>query len=122
MTNCIFISHNGPKKYICKVCGFQTNYKNLIKNCRKPSITQQAKNLTKAAAKHISTGLKHCTKEQRDSRYEICKKCDRFHNGICNHDDCGCIIRSKGKFMDKLSWADSKCPEGYWGPISKKDT
>ena len=71
--------------------------------------------------------MQHCSEEEKQKRYEICKqnKCNLFvshgDGGICAHDDCGCFIRSNGKFMDKLSWADSKCPVGLWGFVDKKD-
>lgn len=109
--------------YKCKKCGFVSKV-NFKKNCgiTPPKLTKRIQNFTKASANHLMTGMKHCSDEQKKKRFEICKsnKCGLFlskgEGGICSHDNCGCFIRSNGKFLDKLSWADSKCPEGFWGP------
>lgn len=115
-------------KFKCEKCGFVVKSDKIHKNCRDiPSITKRAKNLSKAVVKHFSTGMQHCSDEEKQERFTICQsnKCGLFRpygnsgDGICAHDDCGCFIRSNGKFLDKLSWADSKCPAGMWGPIEK---
>ena len=131
---CQWIPHGN--KYKCKNCGFVVPHDGFNKNCsafkteipkEPPNIIQRAVNFTKAATNHVITGLKHCTEEEKQQRFNICKsnKCGLFREhgdgGICAHDDCGCYIRSSGKFMDKLSWADSKCPVGLWGPKSSEN-
>jgi hypothetical protein len=30
--------------------------------------------------------------------------------------ECGCNINNKKIFMNKLAWADQKCPLGKWNP------
>ena len=115
--------------FVCENCGRTTTIEGYRINCAKkpPNIVQRGVNFAKATAKHVATGFRHCTPEQKKERYDKCSKneCGLFlirgSGGICSHDDCGCYIRSQGQFFDKLSWADSKCPEGYWGPIDKKD-
>lgn len=107
----------------CKNCGRIQN-KAIRRNCpakkKPPNIAKKAKNFTKAAKKHIQTGMKYCTPEQKKERFNICQsnKCGLFRKkgdgGICAHDDCGCPIRSKSKFIDKLSWVSSKCPLNFW--------
>jgi hypothetical protein len=123
MIHCDFVVFE--RRFKCKNCGFisPTNAK---RNCKLeekdiPSFTKRVANFTKSLIKHNLTGRKHCSKQQRNERYEICKsnKCGLFKsddgiNGICAHDDCGCFIRNSGKFMDKLSWEDSKCPMKLW--------
>jgi len=119
--NCEWEKHG--EKFKCKNCGAIT-VKARRKNClakNPPSLLQRAKNFTKASINHIKNGAKQCSQEEKEYRFNICKsnKCGLFlihddNKGICAHDDCGCIIRSNGKFLDKLSWLDSKCPEGYW--------
>lgn len=119
-------------RWKCVRCGFIVNSDKIHKNCSSnknpPNIVQRAKNLGKAAAQHIITGMHHCTEEQKQERFEICSsnKCGLFRangdGGICAHDDCGCFIRSNGKFLDKLSWAESKCPVGLWSPISQNNS
>jgi len=123
-------------EYKCKNCGFTVPRNTIKKTCSNfrsgtpkdiPSISQRMINFGKAGFKHIMTGGKHCTPEQKRERYEICtsNKCGLFKaygtGGVCAHDDCGCFIRSNGKFLDKLSWADSKCPVDMWGPISTEN-
>lgn len=107
-------------KFKCKHCGFivPRNTINRICQFHVPSMAKRVTNLAQAVVKHVQTGLKHCTTEQRQKRLEICQsnQCGLFKDGICAHEDCGCYIRNKGKFFDKLSWADSKCPVGLWGP------
>lgn len=129
-------------KYKCKNCGFVVKRNTIKKNCsaykqhkvidetekQPPNIAKRAKNLGKATAKHVMTGMKYCTQEQKQKRFDICKsnKCGLFrgrgNGGICAHDDCGCPIRSQGKFIDKLSWRSSKCPKGLWGPENDDKT
>ena len=68
------------------------------------------------------------SEEQMKARYEQCEKneCGLFRvlgqGGVCAHDDCGCLLSTNRKFLSKLSWASSKCPEGYWGPTEEKDS
>ena len=122
-------------KFKCKYCGFVVPRDTIHKNCpikknkpkSPPSFSKRVANFGKAGAKHLLTGRQHCTPEQRRERFKICKsnKCGLFiphgPGGMCSHDDCGCFIRSNGKFLDKLSWADSKCPVDEWGPISTEN-
>lgn len=122
-------------KFVCKDCGFTTRFENMKVNCLQqtpekspPSLLKRAANLGKATARHFSTGMKHCSEEQMKARYEQCQKneCRLFRvlgqGGVCAHDDCGCLLSTNRKFLSKLSWASSKCPEGYWGPIEEKDS
>jgi len=135
--DCIFQEQNG--QFVCEVCGFTTPIPNLHINCSgkpqdkkeppvPPSLVQRSKNLAKAIGRHLHSGRKHCTEEQKAARFKQCSsnECGLFlakgKGGICAHEDCGCYIRSNGKFLDKLSWADSKCPEGYWGPENDEET
>lgn len=133
-------------KYKCKYCNFIVPRNTIKRNCSAknikkdkvklkpsniksekpiPSITKRITNFGKAVVKHIKTGRHHCTEEEKQERFSICQsnKCNLFrkygNGGICAHDDCGCFIRSNGKFLDKLSWADSKCPVGLWNSIEK---
>jgi hypothetical protein len=132
MTDCIFKQLDDI--FICANCGFKTKIKNLHINCTstsriqksEPNMLKKGINFGNAALKHVKSGMKHCTDEQKQDRFEICRsnECGLFkvhgEGGICSHDDCGCYIRSNGKFMDKLSWAESKCPAGQWGSIEQK--
>lgn len=128
--DCEWVSFENRWK--CKNCGFIVSSNLVHKNCAAkkdiPNIIKRAKNFGKAITHHISTGSKHCTDEQKQVRFDKCKsnECGLFRvygdGGICAHDDCGCFIRSSGQFLDKLSWADSKCPVGIWGPILENNS
>ena len=116
-------------KFKCKRCGTVVPRNTLKRTCPEPQpgIIRKAVNLTKAAVTHVAQGLKHCTEEQKQARYAQCTKneCGFYmgdvDGGVCTHHSCGCCIRHHGKFMDKLSWADSSCPLNYWGPIAEKE-
>ena len=118
-------------KFKCSECGFVSPRSTIKRNCstkpEPPSMVKRAVNFTKAVTQHVMTGRKHCSEEQKAERFNICKsnQCGLFlpngEGGICSHDKCGCYIRSNGQFMDKLSWAESKCPVDMWGPIIQKD-
>jgi len=126
---CVYKEKDGV--WTCKNCQHTTKIEGLKHNCGKipPTILRRSTNFTKAATKHLRTGMRHCTEEQRKTRFTQCSKneCGLFlqgktgEEGICSHVNCGCYIRSRGRFLDKISWADSECPEGYWGPIPEKD-
>ena len=32
---------------------------------------------------------------------------------------CGCNLSNKVQFMNKLAWADQKCPKDYWSSIER---
>lgn len=117
-------------KWKCQNCGFIVPDSTFKKNCiikqDIPNIIQRGKNLGKAMVKHVREGMKNCSDNQKQVRFEICEsnKCGLFRGrgegGICAHEDCGCYLRSNGRFMDKLSWAESKCPIGLWLPVESK--
>jgi hypothetical protein len=116
----------------CKNCQTIVKTNRLKRNCNinldisTPGLVKRGVNLGKAVVKHAQGGFQHCTEEQKKARFAICQsnRCELFkvhgEGGICSHDDCGCYIRSNGKFMDKLSWAESKCPTGQWGSIEQE--
>ena len=122
-----------PKKYKQKI-------KNKLKNKRKgtgkekkeveeekkeryeerlesPSLSRKFKNFTVGAIKHIAKGMPTCTQEEIDERLEICRGCKWFRGGSCLK--CGCACNNNKKFLNKLAWADQKCPIGKWGKIEK---
>ena len=64
---------------------------------------------------HISRGLPKSTKEEILYRYNICINCESFLNNECL--ECGCNISEKSIFLNKLAWADQKCPLNKWNII-----
>lgn len=92
-----------------------------------PSMLEKLANFAKALGKHVSEGMPTCTQEEVDYRLSICKLCKLFvasqddpNRGFCKHKACGCNISKIVKFLNKLAWADQKCPLNKWGPIEKK--
>lgn len=135
--NCELVPFEG--KFKCKYCNFTCKSGAVKRNCplqkqpepppiedvEAPGPLKRGLNFGKAIVKHVASGMRHCTPAQKNYRYTICSsnKCKLFlkhqGGGVCAHDSCGCYIRSNGKFMDKLSWAESRCPVGQWGPIDE---
>lgn len=99
--------------YECEVCHFQYKNGDVHRNCG-PSGVKKVVNFSKAITTHVLSGSKRATQEEIDARLLICKDCPLFHNDVCNHNDCGCNVNNKNKFLNKLAWKDQKCPLSKW--------
>lgn len=66
---------------------------------------------------HIWAGFPKCTQKQINERFIICSNCDRFDkvNNECM--ECGCNINNRKIFLNKLAWADQKCPLDKWSKL-----
>lgn len=66
---------------------------------------------------HISRGLPKSSRAVIEARYKICLVCDSYdkQNQQCN--ECGCNINNKSIFLNKLAWADQKCPLNKWDSV-----
>lgn len=71
----------------------------------------------KALFWHVYSGFPKSTQSQIDYRYAICKQCELFDSVDSQCLECGCNINNKKIFMNKLAWADQKCPLNKWQPI-----
>jgi hypothetical protein len=69
-------------------------------------------NFIKALCFHIGAGMPKASKKQILHRFDICIRCTSFHKNQCL--ECGCNINNKQIFMNKLAWADQKCPLDKW--------
>lgn len=69
---------------------------------------------------HIYAGSPKSTKEQIIERYNICISCEDYNKEFTMCNQCGCNINNKKQFLNKLAWADQKCPLDKWGPIEVK--
>ena len=134
---CVFCGFQVPNEHYVKECHADSKIiaqkleeikiqSEPLPNIQPPSMMARAKNLAKAGIKHLMTGMNHCSKEDKAKRFQICQsnQCKLFlinphdaSQGVCSHQSCGCFIRAHGEFMDKLSWAESECPVGLWGPV-----
>lgn len=61
---------------------------------------------------HIQAGLPKSSQLMIDNRYDICLSCDKFEKNQCLV--CGCNVTNKKVFLNKLAWADQKCPLEKW--------
>lgn len=63
---------------------------------------------------HISLGMPKSSQKEIDDRYSICYSCDMFDSNNSQCLVCGCNINKKKIFLNKLAWADQKCPINKW--------
>jgi hypothetical protein len=71
-------------------------------------------NFIKSLFWHLYSGSPKSSQELIDNRLSICKTCDLFdrYNSQCL--ECGCNINNKKIFLNKLAWADQRCPLNKW--------
>ena len=69
---------------------------------------------------HISRGLPKSSQETINKRYEICVRCDSYDRLNCICLECGCNLSNKKQFLNKLAWADQKCPLDKWNSVSEQ--
>jgi hypothetical protein len=72
------------------------------------------KNFCKALWFHIGYGLPKCSQQQINKRFLICLDCEFYDLKHKECLQCGCNISPKKKFLNKLAWADQKCPINKW--------
>lgn len=137
MEKCIFIykkEHNGRSLYECSKCGYLTYYENAERQCvpmvqsqfGEPSLTRKIGNFSFAMAKHLYKGMPTVTEAQLNERLKICHECPLFKqsqglvSGVCTHESCGCNIGDEVNFLNKIAWADQKCPIGRWKEIESE--
>jgi hypothetical protein len=75
---------------------------------------QRLKTFFKALFFHINAGLPKSSQDIIDYRYSICVNCERYNAKDQQCNECGCNISQKKKFLNKLAWADQKCPLEKW--------
>lgn len=76
------------------------------------------KTFIKALWFHLGAGLPKANQLQINYRFSICESCDMYDikNSQCLV--CGCNVSKQKKFLNKLAWADQKCPLGKWEKIN----
>lgn len=73
---------------------------------RKPSLTKQALNLTKAVKDFVADGCQTVDAATYKARLDVCNKCDYRDGKRCTV--CGCFVDIKAKMSSQ------HCPEGLW--------
>lgn len=63
---------------------------------------------------HIYRGFPKSSQDIINQRLSICKNCENFDFVHSQCLICGCNINDKKIFMNKLAWADQKCPINKW--------
>ena len=63
---------------------------------------------------HINRGMPKSTQQEIDRRFSICSSCEYYNEQDKECSICGCNINRRKIFMNKLAWADQKCPEHKW--------
>lgn len=77
-------------------------------------LVQKILTFFKAFFFHVYNGFPKSTQEEIDYRYNICLQCDNYDKMNEQCLECGCNINNKKIFMNKLAWADQKCPINKW--------
>jgi uncharacterized paraquat-inducible protein A len=77
------------------------------------------KTFLKSLAFHFWAGFPKSTQEEINTRFSICQNCDTFDNKSSQCLACGCNLSTKRIFMNKLAWADQKCPLDKWQKIDR---
>jgi hypothetical protein len=74
----------------------------------KPSFIRKTKNFTKAISRHAADGFTKVVLPQYIERLQACNECEFHENGLCNHEECGCILSKKAW------WRSENCPIDKW--------
>lgn len=63
---------------------------------------------------HIYNGFPKSSQDLINARYSICLECDLYDSKNKQCLECGCNINQEKVFLNKLAWADQKCPINKW--------
>lgn len=67
---------------------------------------------------HISLGLPKSGQSLINDRFAICEECPSYDPVHKQCLECGCNLSNKNIFLNKLAWADQKCPLGKWNSVA----
>lgn len=112
------LNSEGRARHRCEGCGLVTApilpTSKVHCRCRPPGVIQSAVNFSQASIIHLVSGADTVADDVRNQRLSVCESCEKFDGKVCTHPKCGCSIKKKRAFIDKLSWASSVCPIGKW--------
>jgi hypothetical protein len=63
---------------------------------------------------HVWAGSPKSSRAEIARRFSICETCEYYNAKDKKCNICGCNISNKKIFMNKLAWADQKCPIEKW--------
>ena len=78
---------------------------------------QRIRKFIKSLFFHINRGLPKANQKQIEERYKICSSCEYVSKDLSQCLKCGCNISTKKIFLNKLAWADQKCPVDKWSEV-----
>ena len=78
------------------------------------SLISKIQTFIKSFIWHAYSGFPKSSQELINERLSICQTCDMFDNISSQCLVCGCNINQQRVFLNKLAWADQKCPKNKW--------
>lgn len=81
-------------------------------------LIRKIKTFLKSLWFHVWSGFPKSTQDQINYRFNICKQCEMYDSINSQCLVCGCNLSTKKKFMNKLAWADQKCPIDKWSKVN----
>jgi hypothetical protein len=130
--NCSLLPNN-TGTFTCPDCGLTLPTDKVKANCKAkmpkgsintgiqtPDLSTRLTNFTKAVVEHVRNGNQVVSQDVMRSRLAICRECPLFKTkmnevgGICTHESCGCTIQDNLNYLNKIAWADQKCPIDKW--------
>lgn len=125
---CDFVIEREDSRFECPKCGYiiEAKYRNAKRKCEpliqpqyEPTLLKKIGHFSWALARHLYKGVPTVTQEELDRRLAICQECPLLKKnglvgGVCTHESCGCTIQDEVVFLNKIAWADEKCPLDKW--------
>lgn len=84
-----------------------------------PTFLIRLKTFIKSLIWHVQRGLPKSSQQTIYYRYNICKICSSYDTVNSQCLECGCNISTKKRFLNKLAWADQKCPLDKWNSVKE---
>jgi hypothetical protein len=75
---------------------------------QQPSFVVKVWDFRKARARWKAAGKPKRSPERIAELFAICESCPMFNGNGCRL--CGCRLKSKGAFLNKLAWSTESCP------------
>ena len=66
---------------------------------------------------HVWLGFPKSSMDQIHTRFNICHQCEWYDRKASQCLVCGCFINNQKIFLNKLAWADQKCPLDKWDSL-----
>lgn len=87
---------------------------------RLPSLARMGVNFAKAATAHAKNGHPRSPWWEIQERQQICMACANYHTDRQRCGVCGCKTSGERVYLNKLAWADMRCPDKKWDVAMRK--